>query len=155
VSGGGAVGRGAVAGGVAGRHGPVALAWLGLAAAGWGCAGPSAPSDYDAGAVVRGSVRTAAGEPVAGARIGVGVRRDGCDGTETLAAASGVVTDAAGDFEGEYAFLAPGPVVAECVRLVVVDAATTVVIGDTLVPTATRFDAERSDTLEVYVELQP
>lgn len=122
-----------------------------LAVALWssGCTGPLDVSDYDAGAVVRGVVRLASGEPLTGARVDVAVHRSGCHDEGSHASGGGVFTESDGSFEGDFSFLATGPVDTECVEIEFVDTLTSTVVGDTVIAAALRFDAARSDTLEV------
>lgn len=130
-------------------------AWITCLAAGLcslGCTGPVEISDYDAGAVIEGAARSSAGEPVVGAAVQVAAHRAGCDQQATATSGGGVFTGTDGRFEGEFSFLATGPVVVQCVGIQLVDTVTSTLVGDTLIAVTLRFDAVRSDTLEVELE---
>ena len=113
------------------------------------CGDGAGPSDYDAGAVVRGVVVDAAEAPVVGAAIEVNAFVGSCTSTPIEAVGNGVVTDGDGAFEGRFGFLSSGPVTALCTEVRVLDGAGPRVLADTLVARPLRFDARGSDTLTV------
>jgi hypothetical protein len=117
------------------------------------CRGPLDISDYDAGAVVEGSARFGSGAPLTGASVRVAVYRTTCGDQAALTSGGGVFTGEDGSFEGEFSFLTTGPVVVACVAIEFVDTLTSTLVVDTLLSVGLRFDAFRSDTLTVDLEL--
>jgi hypothetical protein len=126
---------------------------LGVALGAIGCGTATEVSDYDAGVVIKGTVLTQQGDPVAGAAVQIEAYQGGCNQESVHVTGGGVFTTTAGEFEGDYSLLSTGPVFVDCIGVEVLDTLSFAVLGDTLVTGTLRLDADRSDTLEVDLEV--